>query len=97
MANRLVHGLKMNNKRVTAFIENIGSPELYDEIKYIKENSLNIYPRYLTAVMITLIELGYDETWVNTSFKKTLDKHLNFYLENENGENSNNIWKNLWF
>lgn len=36
------------------------------------------YPRYLKAVRVTLVSLGFDKEWVNTDFRDALEAQ---YLE----------------
>ena len=38
------------------------------------------YPRYLKAVRVTLVSLGFDKEWVNTDFRDALVAQ---YLEGE--------------
>lgn len=36
---------------------------------------------YSKAIRVTLIALGYDETWVNTDFREFLEKNYDFLFE----------------
>lgn len=71
--------LKMSDEEAKEFINKIKRDELYDEIKLLsnKKNNFpstyNKYPKYLKAVRITLIALGYDEKWVESKFRDLLD------------------------
>lgn len=59
----------MDKDEMNKFIENIGRTELYDEI-----HNSNGYPRYIKAVRVSLIALGYDEEWVNSEFRDAIEK-----------------------
>lgn len=60
----------MTEQKMMTFIKSIGRSELWDEL----EERPNEYPRYLKAVRVSLIELGYDEQWVDTTFRTALEK-----------------------
>lgn len=62
--------MTMTEQQMMDFIKGIGRSELWDEL----EERPNKYPRYLKAVRVTLVELGYDEQWVDTTFRTALEK-----------------------
>lgn len=53
-----------------SYINAIGRSELWSEL----EERPNKYPRYLKAIRVSLVELGYDEQWVDTTFRDALEK-----------------------
>lgn len=68
-------GFKLNEKATKKLVNKIGRSELFDEIESMKNPESKIsYPRYLKAVRVTLISLGYDEDWVEKDFKNALEK-----------------------
>lgn len=72
----------MSADEMNAFIESVGRSELFEEIEELKSDKRSVlnasnphpYPRYLKAVLVSLVALQYDERWVNTTFKDALDK-----------------------
>ena len=64
----------MSNEEMNNFIENVGRRELYNEM----EQNPRRYPKYLKAVRVTLVELGFDARWVDDTFRDALEKR---YLE----------------
>lgn len=78
----------MNEKEMREYIDNIGRAELFDELedvysnKYIlvRPNNPHSYPRYLKAIMVSLVAQGYDGQWVSTEFRTALEKK---YLKKE--------------
>lgn len=51
------------------------------------------YPRYLKAVRVTLVSLGFDKEWVNTDFRDALEAQ---YLEGYHGPTKiNNVQINI--
>ena len=62
--------MKMTAQQMMDFIKGIGRSELWDEL----EERPKGYPRYLKAVRVSLVELGYDEQWVDTTFRTALEK-----------------------
>lgn len=78
----------MNEKEMREYIDNIGRAELFDELedvysnKYIlvRPNNPHPYPRYLKAIMVSLVAQGYDGQWVGTEFRTALEKK---YLKKE--------------
>lgn len=66
-------GMKMTKKQMEAFIRNIGGKELYAEKAEIAAGKLSD-SRYLKAIRVTLIELGYDTGWVNGELRTALEK-----------------------
>lgn len=65
----------MTEEEMNQYIDNIGRTELFDEIRHIVSNPPHHpYPRYLKAIRVSLVALGYDETWVNTTFRDALEK-----------------------
>ena len=78
------NGKTMTEEEMNSFVKRVGRCELYDELKQIEElkgNPKYRIPdsRYLKAVKVSLVELGYDEEWVVTTFNDALRKE---YLEN---------------
>ena len=65
-----MNDLIMSNEMMNEFIERIGRVELYDEMKQHPTR----YPKYLKAVRVTLVELGFAEIWVGTTFRNALEK-----------------------
>lgn len=71
---------QMTAEEMQSFIEKVGRSELYEELedlskgeyKLVRPNS-NPYPRYLKAVRVSLIALGYDEGWVESTFRDALE------------------------
>lgn len=66
--------MKMTEKEMMEFIRGVGRSELWDELK----DRPKQYPRYLKAVRVSLVELGYDEEWVDTTFREALES---YYME----------------
>ena len=66
---------KMTEDQMYSFIDNIDRIELHEELRkiYIEKTQIG-YPKYLKAVLITLIALGYESTWVNTEFRYLLEE-----------------------
>lgn len=72
----------MANEEMKDFIEKVGRTELFDEkedlananYKLVRENTTP-YPRYLKAVRVSLVALGYDEKWVEGEFRDALEAH----------------------
>lgn len=60
----------MDLDTMSSYIKSIGRCELWDELK----ERPNKYPRYLKAIRVSLVELGYDEEWVDTTFRGALEK-----------------------
>jgi len=52
------------------------------------------YPRYLKAVRVTLVSLGFDEEWVDTDFRDALEAQ---YLEGESWHDQKAIMYRLTF
>ena len=65
-----MNGLIMSNEGMNELIENVGRYELYDEM----EQNPRHYPKYLKAVRVTLVELGFDAHWVDGPFRDALEK-----------------------
>ena len=74
----------MTENEMNDYIEKIGRSELFEEIDdlrnpmyaMIRRNGVP-YPRYLKAILVSLVEQGYDQEWVTTNFKRSLeDKYL---------------------
>ena len=72
----------MNHNEMNTFILNIGRSELFQELRELRESGW--YPRYLKAVRVSLIALGYDSLWVERPFRTALDRfylhHLPLYI-----------------
>lgn len=65
----------MSEDEMTEYINKIGRSELFDEIKDMKKSNVyQNYPYYLKAIRVSLIALGYDQQWVETTFKNALNK-----------------------
>ena len=70
----------MTNEEMKDFIEKVGRTELFDEkedlananYKLVRGNT-DPYPRYLKAVRVSLVALGYDEKWVEGEFRDALE------------------------
>jgi hypothetical protein len=74
-----MNGIKLNEQATKELVNNIGRTELFDEIRSMKGAVPRIpYPRYLKAVRVTLVSLGFDEKWVDTDFRDALEVQ---YLE----------------
>lgn len=73
-------GAKMTNEEMVQFIKDIGRCELFHEMEDAKKlahvyTTWSGYPRYLKAIRVSLVALGYDEEWVDTEFKEALDEY----------------------
>ena len=69
-----MNGLKLNEKATKELVNKVGRTELFDEISSMKRAIPRIpYPRYLKAIRVTLVSLGFDEDWVNSDFRDTLE------------------------
>ena len=73
------HKAVMSENEMLAFIDCIGRQELYDEIadsKSIARTSMKWdgYPRYIKAIRVSLVAMGYDEYWVDTEFRDAIEK-----------------------
>lgn len=85
----------MNHSDMMKFIDGIRRVELEEEIETYKNATPRIpYPRYLKAVRVTLISLGYCQTWVETVFRDALEeKYLGYKIESEKEQNKTDIPK----
>jgi hypothetical protein len=80
------HRAIMDKDEMNKFIENIGRMELYDEVHDSKlrrgerlKMKWNGYPRYIKAIRVSLVEMGYDEQWVDTEFRDAIEmKYLGY-------------------
>lgn len=80
------HKAIMDEDEMNKFIENIGRMELYDEVHDSKlrigerlKMKWNGYPRYIKAIRVSLVEMGYDEQWVDTEFRDAIEmKYLGY-------------------
>ena len=66
-------GKIMTNGELNRFVNEIGRCELYDELREFQKPEYRLVARhsipesrYLKAVKVTLVALGYDVTWVGT-------------------------------
>ena len=59
----------MNEAQMLNYIEDIGRSELFEEMKTSRQ-----YPRYLKAIRVSLIALGYDSYWVEHEFRDALEE-----------------------
>ena len=70
----------MGKSEMDTYINKIGRTELFDELKDIHNSAYGLirgsipYPRYLKAIRVSLVALGYDEEWVESTFKEALEK-----------------------
>lgn len=62
-------GKTMAKEEMNNFIKKVGRTELYDEMKERPGKNL----RYLKAVRVSLVSLGYDERWVDDEFRTALE------------------------
>lgn len=70
-----MNGIKLNEWETKELVENIGRSELFEEINSMDNAMPRIkYPRYLKAVRVTLISLGFDVDWVEQDFRAALEK-----------------------
>lgn len=74
-------GKIMTNGELNRFINEIGRSELYEELSEYHKPEYRLVrcngipeSRYLKAVKVTLIALGYDEEWVSTVVDEELRK-----------------------
>ena len=63
---------RMTDEEMYRFIDSICRAELEEEVKELKNTYQ--YPRYLKAVRVTLVSLGYDVMWVDGHFRTALEK-----------------------
>ena len=81
----------MDEDEMNKFIEKIGRCELYEEVQDSKlrrgerfNMQWNGYPRYIKAVRVSLVAMGYDEQWVDTEFRDAIEKkYLGYNTQNE--------------
>lgn len=71
-------GKTMTDDEAIRFAFDIGRSEIFDELKEIKERKKlfrygHTYPFYLKAVRVSLVEMGYDEQWVDEKFRDVLE------------------------
>ena len=59
----------MTEEQMLNYIEDIGRSELFEEMKTSRQ-----YPRYLKAIRVSLIALGYDAYWVEHEFRDALEE-----------------------
>lgn len=70
-----MNGIKLNEWETKELVENISRSELFEEINSMGSAMPRIaYPRYLKAVRVTLISLGFDVHWVEHEFRTALEK-----------------------
>lgn len=75
------HRAVMDEDEMRMFIESIGQAELDEEMEDVNEQSrkavqsgLQSSSRYLKAIRVALVGQGYDEKWVDTTFRDALEK-----------------------
>ena len=69
-----MNGLKLNEMATMELVDKVGWSELFDEISSMEKAMPKItYPRYLKAVRVMLVSLGFDEDWVDTDFRDELE------------------------
>lgn len=79
----------MTEMEMKRCIEALEKHELFEKLKRLssngddkmKQNCRNVHMRYLKSAMTSLIRLGYDEHWVNTTFREALEKRYAFRFE----------------
>jgi len=64
--------IRMSAEEMTSFIDRISRTELLTEISELSDRPIT--PRYLKAIRVSLIELGYDQSWVETEFRHALEE-----------------------
>lgn len=64
----------MTKAQMTRYIEDIGRSELFEEMRTSRQ-----YPRYLKAIRVSLIALGYNASWVEHEFRDALEKRYYRY------------------
>lgn len=69
---------QLNKDVVTADRNNKRRLAKYDATLFDEKDrpAIKFYPDYLKGVRDTMIALGYDEGWVNDTFRKALEKKL---------------------
>lgn len=66
---------KMTEDQMYSFVDSVDGNELHEELRRIYiERTQTGYPKYLKAIQVSLIALGYDSTWVNTEFRYLLEE-----------------------
>lgn len=69
-----MNGFKLNEKATKELVEKVGRTELFEEISSMGPAIPRIpYPRYLKAVRVTLVSLGFDQDWVEGDFRDALE------------------------
>lgn len=63
--------VRMSKEEMNSFIDRISRTELLKEIDELSDRSIT--PRYLKAIRVSLIELGYDSSWVESEFRESLE------------------------
>lgn len=70
-----MYGIKLTKYEIEELVNDIARSELFEEIEAMKDPESKIsYPRYLKAVRVTLISLGFDEDCVENDFRDALEK-----------------------
>lgn len=64
-------GKRMSHEEMFSYIERISRTELLMEIKELSVKTIS--SRYLKAIRVSLIELGYDSSWVESEFRESLE------------------------
>ena len=69
----------MDEDEMFSYIDAVGRTELYDEKEDAKKfayngTKWNGYPRYLKAIRVSLVAMGYDAQWVDTTFRDALEE-----------------------
>lgn len=81
MQAKAPEGRVMTDGTMNDFIEQIGRAELYEELDSMTQQNA-WYPRYLKAVRVTLITVGYDFNWVETRLREALEaRYLPMYSD----------------
>lgn len=90
----------MSEDEMSRYIEKIGRTELFDEMQDLNNHYYGLvrsgipYPRYLKAICVSLVALGYDEQWVDTTFRDALEKRYPASCqEEEESLEEENFWK----
>lgn len=75
-SNRMV----MSHQEMMQYIKDVGRTELFQELEDLRNKNYsmirrNTVPssRYLKAICVSLVALGYDEQWVDTTFRDALE------------------------
>lgn len=82
----MIEQKKMTADQMRLFIDAIDRYKFQEELRkiYIEKSQVG-YSKYLKAVLVSLIALDYDSTWVNTTFRYLLEEtYVTPYLTKKN-------------